>query len=352
MRVLIVGCDQPTHVGRHLREAADSIGVRAEICNTDEAYEGPFLQRKIAWWMRGHRPAQLTRFSEYVQATAARFEPDVVVTTGLAPIDGATVRRLGASHAVRVNFLTDDPWNRVHHAPWFSQALRQYDHVFSPRRANLDDLIALRGPRVHYLPFAYNPATHFIEAPPASDADRYDVDVMFAGGADRDRVRAVAPFLTSGLRIGLYGGYWDDFPDTASLARGHLDAQGLRHAAAGAKVCLCLVRRANRDGHSMRSFEVPAMGGCLLAEDTAEHRAFFGGDGEAVAYFRTPAQAVEQARRLVADAATRRRLAAASHHIVTHGAHRYADRLAATLAIVTQDHAEDSHRRSGALSRV
>ena len=52
-----------------------------------------------------------------------------------------------------------------------------------------------------------------------------------------------------------------------------------------AKVNLCLVRRAKRDGHVMRSFEIAAVGGCMLAQDTDEHREIFGPEGEAVRLF-------------------------------------------------------------------
>ena len=60
----------------------------------------------------------------------------------------------------------------------------------------------------------------------------------------------------------------------------------IRAASASAKVCLCLVRRANRDGHTMRSFEAAAIGGCILAEDTADHREIFGPEDYAARYFR------------------------------------------------------------------
>jgi len=78
-----------------------------------------------------------------------------------------------------------------------------------------------------------------------------------------------------------------------------------------AKVNLCLVRRANRDGHVMRSFEIAAAGGCMLAEDTGEHREIFGPDGEAVLYFRSAREAAERALWLLSMPDERARLAAA-----------------------------------------
>ena len=75
--------------------------------------------------------------------------------------------------------------------------------------------------------------------------------------------------------MALYGEFWQRFPATRSLTRGQADAETVRRAILQTKVTLCMVRRANRDGHAMRTFEVPASGGCMLTEDTEEHREIF-----------------------------------------------------------------------------
>ena len=356
-RLLIVGHTEPNHIGRHLVRAAAALGVDAEICDAAQAYAGPWWRRKAEWWIRGRRPARLAEFGAYVLRAAQRFKPTCLLTTGIAPIGADTLAAVGELGIVRANFLTDDPWNEAQRAPWFMRGLSEYDHVFSPRTANVAQLRGLGGPAVHYLPFAYDPSVHFVEPPPAGDRARYDADVMFAGGADADRVAAIAPLLGAGLRVALYGGYWDRFPSTAPYARGFLDAVALRHATAGAKVCLCLVRRANRDGHSMRTFEIAAMGGCMLLEDTDDHRALFGHDRdgherESAIFFSNPETAAVEAVRLAEDADLRRRLCRQSHDIVTAGGHTYADRLKAVLAAVAPERHQARDDRSASLSRV
>jgi spore maturation protein CgeB len=81
----------------------------------------------------------------------------------------------------------------------------------------------------------------------------------------------------------------------------------------------------------MRTYEVPAMGGCLLAEDTADHRALFGPDGDAAVYFSQPEAAVEKVAALVRRDDLRRDLARRAHAIVTTGGQTYADRLQSML---------------------
>jgi spore maturation protein CgeB len=81
----------------------------------------------------------------------------------------------------------------------------------------------------------------------------------------------------------------------------------------------------------MRSFEVPAMQGCFLAERTDDHVDLFGADRDAVAYFDDAAGMIEAARWILLHPAERDRLAARAAGLVKAGRHTYADRLAAML---------------------
>jgi hypothetical protein len=333
MRLLLVANPEPTQVGAHLLEAARTLGVDVRLCDARQAYEGPVIIRKASWWLAGRRPAALRAFGLGVRRAAEAFRPQMLLATGLAPLDLETLTAIGAAGVPRVNFLTDDPWNPAHHAPWFLRALPAYDIVFSPRHANQADLTRAGVARVEYLPFAYSPSAHRHDPPGTEDeARKFRADVLLAGGADDDRVRLVTPLIRAGLNVALYGGYWDRHAATRTSARGFLDAAGLRRATSAAAVCLGLVRRANRDGHSMRTFEVPAMRGCLLAEDTPDHRDLFGSDDEG-RYVRGADDIVDRTRALVADPRRRERLIAQAHDRITGGRHTYADRLSVMLGI-------------------
>jgi spore maturation protein CgeB len=332
--LLIVGNSGETHLGAHFCRAAQDLALPATLVDVSDAFDAGRWRRRVNWWLRGHRPGRLEAFNRTLQATIARCRPRVILATGIAPITRATLDRAREQGSVTINFLTDDPWNPAHAAPWFMESLIGFDHVLTPRAANLADLRALSARlAVSYLPFGYAPHAHFPESAPPSERGQFEADVMFAGGADDDRVAALTPFVRAGLRVALYGGYWDTHPETRAAARGHLDAAGLRKATREAGVCLCLVRRANRDGHAMRSFEVPAMGGCMLVEDTDDHRRLFGAT-ESVVFFGDIDEAVVEARALVADAPRRRQLATAAHDLIVAGRHRYADRLQAILETV------------------
>jgi hypothetical protein len=331
-RLLIVGIPEEEHIGAHFLEGAGQLGLSSELADVREAFRGPRLVNKINWWLRGRRPTRLRRFSREVTELCASVRPRWLVATGIAPLNRAYLKEIGRIGVRRLNYLTDDPWNPAHRAPWFFDALSEYDHVFSTRRANLEELRGLGCPAVSFLPFAYAPRLHRPEPTCNGCADYApEEDLFFAGGADRDRVPYLAACIRAGLRVRLHGGYWNRYAETRGRAQGHLPPHRLSHAMSRSRVALCLVRRANRDGHVMRSFEIPAIGACMLTEDTAEHREIFGPDGENVLYFNTIDQMVDRLRWLLAHDSERVRLAEAAHRLIVSGKHTYRDRLEAML---------------------
>jgi spore maturation protein CgeB len=335
-RLLLIGNSAEFHVGAHFRRAAESLDLATEMFDNQEAFAGPAPLVKFNWWLRGHRPTRLRHFGRRIVTACREHAPDWVLTTGVvAPLSHRVLTEIGSRGVRRLSFLTDDPWNRAHLAPWFMEALTKYDCVFSTRRANLDDLRHHGCRRVEYLPFAYAPEVHFVARPSAEEAPRYNCDVLFAGGADPDRLPWVKALIRAGLQVALYGGYWDRESETRPFHRGHADLPTLRKAIAGAKTVLGLVRRANRDGHAMRSFEVPAMGGCMLTEETDEHRELLGPEGECTVYFRDEAEMLRKARWLLENESERRRLAEAAHTRITGGRNTYADRLKTMLEAVS-----------------
>lgn len=334
-RVLLIGSGDMVHVGRHLLVAAKQLGCQAQLVDTSGAYQAGPVKRRVNWWLRGRRPSRIEEFSGEILGQAREFAPEYVITTGLSPLTEGCVQSLARSGAATINFLTDDPWNRVHYAPWFMRALRYYQWVFTPRRANQQQLERFCQGRVSYLPFAYSEDLHFPEtAVRADETERLASDILFAGGADRDRIPWISALLRQGYRVALYGGLWQRYHATRSYTRGHADPHTLRTAAACTKIALCLVRKANRDGHAMRSFEMSAMQVCMLVERTAEHVDFFGEEGEAVRYFSSPEDLIHQVDALLNQPEERKRLAEAAWRRITASGHTYADRLSQMLATV------------------
>jgi spore maturation protein CgeB len=187
---------------------------------------------------------------------------------------------------------------------------------------------------VEYLPFGYNPAIHYPEAPATlEERERFACDVAFVGGADDDRLPIGRALVRTGFKVCLYGGYWERERELRPHCRGFVSDRELRMAVGGATVNICLGRKANRDGHAMRSLEFPAMGACVVAEETAEHRELFGENGDCVLYFRDLEELVALVQHLSREPEQARQLGAnARRRICESGQHTYAHRLSSIAA--------------------
>ncbi|HEX9953230.1 MAG TPA: glycosyltransferase [Rubricoccaceae bacterium] len=317
-----------TSVGESLARGARDLGHDATFVDAAAAYAAPRWVRRLNWHLRDHRPPRLRQFERALLARAAEIRPDLVVATGQMPITAPTLAALARLGARTVNVSTDDPWNRNSRSRRSLAALAAYDAVFTPRRANVAQIAALSGPAVYYLPFAYDPV-HCVGAPLTdSERARFACDVVFVGGADSDRAALLRPLIESDLNVHLYGANWSRFGWAAMADRGPTTPEDIRKATLGASVSLCLVRRANRDGHVMRTFEIAAAGVCMLVEWTDEHEALFGPDRDTVAYFRGDDDLLPQARALVARPDVQRTLAARVAALMRHEPHQYRDRMA------------------------
>jgi spore maturation protein CgeB len=200
----------------------------------------------------------------------------------------------------------------------------------------MDEVQRAGCPNVVYVPFAYEPRLHFPERPSTSEeVSRFSSDVVFIGGADNDRLsmmHMVAEAVKKPWRFCLFGGFWNRDWRMRKYYRGFALGREYRLAVSGAKINLGLVRHSNRDGHAMRTFEIPACGAFMLAERTEEHMEFFIENKEA-AYFGSDEELLEKIDYYLAHDTERQRIAQAGYERVTSGKHTYRDRVQQILEL-------------------
>jgi spore maturation protein CgeB len=338
MRVMLLGNLTFFHVGAFFRrglEQLDCPHVALDFASCERPSWPPLVQR-AAYQILRRRPAGSWTFNRHVVAAAREFMPDVILITMGSLLTPVTLRELKASTgAVLVNFATDDPFNPVSTTHRVVESIGVYDLYVCTKRAIMADVRAAGCRNVVYVPFGYEPTLHFAEPfDSAEERKRFATDVVFIGGGDRDRYPYFEALVQQipGVRLRLYSRYWDQNPILRPYAAGtRALGRDYRLAIAGAKIAPCLVRRINRDGHVMRSFEVPACGGFMLAERTSEHEQFFK-EGREAGYFSSPAEFVEKVRYYLARDSERQRMAEAAHLKIVTGKHTYLDRLRQILS--------------------
>jgi spore maturation protein CgeB len=322
-------------LGASFRSALTQLGH--EVFVADESWAYSFFDRRpfrTLWrpWI-GSQPSARALFRRILLRTCARAKPQLVLATQGGALDAELLAEL--RDAVRVPctvFSTDDPFNPNVSSPKLIEALPLWDAIFTPRKSNLESLRRHCPGTVAYLPWGYDPDIYFPERPQTEEeAIPFRSDVVFIGVIDGDRVPYLDPLAECpNLRVSFYGGPSRYTRRFRRIHKGLVLGQRYRFALSMSKVALCLVRKANSDGHVMRTFEVPACGAFMLAERTPDHAEMFREDEEAV-FFGSPAEMVDKARYYASHDAARRRIAERGYARVTSGHNSYADRLRCLL---------------------
>lgn len=329
LRILISGNLGGTNVGDSFAHAARSLGMDVRVAELNRAFAGSKPWRVFCRYFLSRRPPSWRSYNRFVQAELTAFRPHLFLTTGVSPVSSESLACATAIQAKSVNYPTDDPWNPGHHSPRYLRTIPCYDVIYTPRQSNADDFRRAAAKRVEYLPFAYD--SRFARPLPVPAG--FDVpDVLFVGGADADRFSLLRPVVSSGLKLAIYGDYWGKNPAFQPFWRGLKGPDDICVATRATKINLCLVRRQNRDGHVMRSYEIPAIGGCILAEDTTEHRELYGDTAE---YFANSSDIIVKAKYLRENEPLRKRLAVQANQRILNGKNTYSDRLQQIIGQVT-----------------
>jgi hypothetical protein len=251
---------------------------------------------------------------------ASRVRPDLIFAVKCTFLHPETVRQIRKiTGAPLVNYYPDNPYIGVHWMPRTPSAqrgdlievFRQYSAVFMWERSLLE---RLRRDRVaaEYLPFAVDPELFHPQAvsPPLScSACGSQHAVVFVGTYTRARYQEITSIRRHPVAI-----WGDSWPAQAKLGPRHrlhppIYGNGLSRIHASAEVSLNVLNAESLQGHNMRSFEVPASGGVMLARYTAAQDELFP-ENEAAAYYRSPDEIDAKLDLLLGDAALRARIRA------------------------------------------
>jgi hypothetical protein len=202
--------------------------------------------------------------------------PDVVwVFKGMEilPDSLRTIRKLGI---LLVNHNPDNPFLFTGKGSGNSNVTRSlhlYDLHFTYSLDIRDELMRSTRIRTELLPFGYDISDSvFAEACTRSEV----VGACFLGNPDAQRADFVTKLAELGVKVDIYGNHWDKYLTHSNLRlKGPVYGQDFWNTLRQYRVQLNMMRIHNQEGLNMRTFEVPGIGGIMLAPDTKEHRGFF-----------------------------------------------------------------------------
>ena len=152
-----------------------------------------------------------------------------------------------------------------------------YDCYFVWGQFLIPELKRAEAKRVEYLPFAYDPELHYPVQLTEQEKNIYGSDVAFIGTWDKEREKWLENLRDYDLAI--WGNSWEKLRIGSPLRKKWRDraviGEEFSKVCNASKIVLNLVRKQNKDANNMRTFEVPACGGFMLATRTKEQCEFF-----------------------------------------------------------------------------
>ena len=278
MKILLIGSDQVWSLERiYLRHLLEE-GVEAELFATQNLfyeYNSKGIANKIKVRLG------ISRIFKDINLELRRkihqYRPDIVWIFKGMEILPETLNWIRSEHILTVNYNPDNPFifsGRGSGNKYVTRSIPLYDLHFTYNlevKGRLEEGLHLRSA---FLPFGFDLADDiFLSAA----AEKEVVRLCFLGNPDLQRAAVIKQLVQAGISIDLYGNDWQKFVKSHPLQRIFPPVYGddfwktLRRY----RVQLNLMRIHNENSHNMRSFEVPGIGGIMLAPATAEHRLFF-----------------------------------------------------------------------------
>lgn len=284
----------------------------------DRGFVEPGLAEKIAW--RFGFPLDRLGVQRALVDAAQSWVPDLIWIEKGNAIRPETLRRLRhvAPRAVLASFSPDDMFVRHNRSVYYAWSLKHYDIVFTTKSYNAapGELPALGAARVVFVDNFYDDRHHPIEVT-AEDRGRLGADVSFIGTFERDRFDSMLFLAKNGVKVRVWGNGWEAkiglHPDLAVEGKPVMNTAtelAYTKSICSTRINLAFLRKINRDQQTDRSVVIPACGGFLLGERTAEHRRLFE-EGTEAEFFASDEELLAKARYYLEHEERRAAIAAA-----------------------------------------
>jgi hypothetical protein len=255
------------------------------------------------------------------------------------------VIKLLRQHAPKiVSYSIDDPLG-PRDGPRFKayrQGLPAYDLNAVVRNENVAEAYALGAVEVLRIYRSADEESHAPRNLSLSDHQAWDAEVLFLGTWFPERGPFLLDLISQGVPLTIQGSGWHKAPEWPQLKDywrgGAIAGDDYAKAIQCAKVNLGMVSKENRDLHTTRSLEIPALGGLICAERTIEHTQMYE-EGKEALFWKDAEECAEMCKLALADEPGRQVMAKAGQQRLKRNGHFnqvILDEILATIASVDE----------------
>lgn len=187
-----------------------------------------------------------------------------------------------------INYTTDDPFGGRDGARHlgYKKAISLYDLIVVVRKPNIKEAYDLGAKKVMFTYMTADEVDHKKHNLTDEEIKKLESEVLFLGTWFPERGPFMLKLIKEGVPLTIIGPRWEkskEWLDLKPYYRGSgLYGGDYAKAIQSSKICLGLLSKGNRDEHTTRSMEIPALGSLLCAERTSEHEELYIDNKEAV----------------------------------------------------------------------
>lgn len=281
MRLLVVGSDKKFRIENFYVKYLCEQGINVENFPAQDLFweycNAGFINRVLFRF----KPALIyTSINRKFKLLVRNFEPDVIlVFKGLEiyPESLIWAHSLGIK---LVNYNPDNPFifsGRGSGNINITKSIPLYDLHFTYNHSIQRQLKEKHNIQAVMLPFGFDIDDGVYDSVSKENEVKR---TCFLGNPDSARSSFIKSLAEAGIQITVYGYDWAKYVKHSNIEiHAPVFEIELWKVLRKYRIQLNLMRSHNLDSHNMRTFEIPAIGGIMLAPDTPEHRSFFN-DGE------------------------------------------------------------------------
>jgi spore maturation protein CgeB len=219
------------------------------------------------------------------------FKPTIILIFKGMEISSRSLKKVKAMGIKLVNYNFDHPFKFFSAGTgnrFVKEAIPWYDLHITYSAAIERELQKEYNVKTALLPFAYSLANGEFEE--ILKDDRPEINrACFVGNPDHLRVVVIQKLIKEGIPLDVYGFGWEKHFESDESITIYPPKKAYSYwpdqlefwkVLRQYRVQLNFLRPHNEDSHNLRSFEIPAAGGIMLAPDSTEHRTYFTPDKE------------------------------------------------------------------------
>ena len=302
----------------------------------------PGISKKPSLWIRfcskvGY-PIDVVNINQKLIDTCKREKPDLVwIEKGLM-IRPSTLQQVinDPCRPIVAHFGEDNICVRHNQSAYLRKCLPLYHIVFVIKRRNMNVANLMDPRKVIFVDKSFCKATCRPVAVTDQDKAHLGAEVGFIGTFEESRAQQMLFLAQNGIQVRIWGNCWAGWVGrhpNCKVENIPLYDDNYVRAICSTNINLHFLRKRNLDLQVARSVEIPACGGFMLAERTAEHQRLFE-EGKEAQFFGSKEELLEKVRYYLSREEERVAIARAGRERCLKSGYSHHDRLKYMLGCI------------------